>query len=118
MGYALVFCRLAITSGGLVTSMDAAGNISASYLGWPVRISSKLPDVATTLATKPMLFFGNLAMSSVLVQRRPMVLAMSKQRAIEADEVLLRGTERIDLINHDTGDATTRAPIAMLVGTS
>jgi HK97 family phage major capsid protein len=106
-----------VTSGGLVTTTDSAGNISASYLGWPVRFSAKLPDVATTLGGKAMLAFGNLAMSSVLIQRRQMVVAMSRQRALEDDQILLRGTERIDLISHDTGSATDRAPIAMLVGT-
>jgi HK97 family phage major capsid protein len=116
--YALTFCRLAVTSGGLVTTTDAAGNISASYLGWPIRFSSKLPDVGTTLGAKAMLYFGNLAMSSTLVQRGQMVMAMSRQRLLEDDQVLLRGTERIDLITHTTGDATTRGPIAMLVGTT
>jgi HK97 family phage major capsid protein len=118
MGYALVFCRLAGTSGGLVSTIQPDGSIQASYLGFPVRFSSKLPDVATTLATRPMLYFGNLAKAAMIVERRQMVLAMSKQRLIDTDQILVRATQRMDILVHDVGDASTRGPIAMLVGTA
>jgi hypothetical protein len=60
MGYGQLFCRLAGISGGLVATQRADGTVNASYLGFPIRFSSKLPDVSSTLATKPMLYFGNL----------------------------------------------------------
>ncbi len=117
--YALCFCRLAANSGGLVARQRADGTISANYLGFPVNFSGKLPDVPSGLAGKPMLFFGNLAMSSVIVERQQQtVIAISRDRALDADQVLIRGVRREDIVNHDVGDANTRGPIAMLVGTT
>jgi HK97 family phage major capsid protein len=118
-GYAQTLCRLAGASGGLVAMQKPDGTISANYLGFPVRFSGKLPDVSTDLSTKGMLFFGNLAMSSVLVERQQQtVIAISRERAFDADQILVRGVQRCDIINHTVGDANTRGPIAMLVGTT
>jgi HK97 family phage major capsid protein len=66
LAFALTFCRLAGASGGLVNRQMPDGTTQAEYLGWPVRISSQLPNVATSLANLPMLYFGSLAMSSLL----------------------------------------------------
>ena len=118
-GYAQTICRLAATGGGLAATIRADGTISANYLGFPVLFSGKLPDVSTSLATKPMLFFGNLAMSSVLVERQAQtIISISRDRALDTDQILVRGTQREDIIVHTVGDATTRGPIAMLTGTS
>jgi HK97 family phage major capsid protein len=118
-GYAQTICRLAAVAGGLVARQRADGTISANFLGFPVNFSGKLPDVSTTLAGKPMLFFGNLAMSSVIVERQQQtVIAISRDRALDADQVLVRGVRREDIVNHAVGDANTRGPIAMLVGTT
>jgi|ERR1700688_1073427 hypothetical protein len=63
--------------------------------------------------------FGNLAMSSVIVERQQQtVIAISRDRALDADQVLVRGVRREDIVNHAVGDANTRGPIAMLVGTT
>jgi HK97 family phage major capsid protein len=118
-GYAQTICRLAAVSGGLTATMRPDGTIAANYLGFPVRFSGKLPDVSTDLSGKAMLFFGNLAMSSVLVERQQQtIIAISHDRALDADQVLVRGVQRCDIINHTVGDANTRGPIAMLVGTA
>lgn len=118
-GYAQAICRLAAVTGGLVATQRPDGTISANYLGFPVRLSGKLPDVSTDLSGKAMLFFGNLAMSSVLVERQQQtILAVSRDRALDTDQVLVRGVQRCDIINHTVGDANTRGPIAMLVGTA
>ncbi len=118
-GYALTICRLAAVSGGLVARQRSDGSISANYLGFPVNFSGKLPDVPTSLAGKPMLYFGNLAMSSVLVEREQQtVIAISRERALDTDQILVRGVRREDIINHSVGDANTRGPTAMLVGTT
>jgi HK97 family phage major capsid protein len=93
--------------------------IDANYLGFPVRLSGKLPDISSTLTGKAMLVFGNLAMSSVLVERQNQtIIAISRDRALDADQILIRGIQRCDIICHSVGDASTRGPIAMLVGTA
>jgi HK97 family phage major capsid protein len=118
-GYAQSLCRLAAVSGGLVATRGPDGRIDANYLGFPVRFSGKLPDVSSSLTGKAMLFFGNLAMSSVIVERQEqMVLAMSLDRALDTDQFLIRGVRRLDIVNHTVGDANTRGPMAMLVGTA
>ena len=118
-GYAQIFCRLAAVSGGLVATQRPDGTISANYLGFPVRFSGKLPDVSTSLTGSAMLFFGNLAMSSLIVERQQQtIIAISHDRALDADQVLIRGIQRCDIINHFVGDATTRGPVSMLVGTA
>jgi HK97 family phage major capsid protein len=118
-GYAQTICRLAAVSGGLTATMRPDGTIMANYLGFPVKFSGKLSDVSTTLTGKAMLFFGNLAMSSVLVERtQQTIIAVSRARALDTDQILIRGVQREDIINHTVGDANTRGPIAMLVGTA
>jgi HK97 family phage major capsid protein len=118
-GYAQTLCRLAAVTGGLVAIQRPDGTISASYLGFPVHFSGKLPDVATGLTGKAMMFFGNLSMSSVLVERaQQTIVAISHDRALDTDQVLVRGVQRLDIVNHSVGDASTRGPVAMLVGTA
>jgi HK97 family phage major capsid protein len=118
-GYAQTICRLAAASGGLVATMRPDGTISASFLGFPVRFSGKLPDVSTSLTGKAMLFFGNLGMSSVLVERQQQtIVAISHSRALDTDQILVRGVQRCDIINHTVGDTSTRGAVAMLVGTA
>lgn len=118
-GYALALCRLSAATGGLVARQRADGTIEASDLGFPVRFSGKLPDVSTTLATKPMLYFGNLAMSSVLVERNPQtIIAIGQERALDADQILIRAVQRCDIINHTVGDTATRGAVAVLTGTA
>ena len=116
--FALLFCRLAGTSGGLLMSSGPGGRVNASYQGWPIRISAKLPDVSTSLASQPMLYFGDLSMSSLLTERRALVVGMSRQHALDTDQVLIRATARLDIVNHDTGSATVKGPVACLIGTS
>jgi len=118
-GYAQTFCRLASVSGGLTATMKPDGTIAANYLGFPVIFSGKLPDVQTSLTGKMMMAFGNLSQSSVLVERtQQTVIAISRDRALDTDQVLVRGITREDIINHSVGDANTRGPIAMLTGTA
>jgi HK97 family phage major capsid protein len=62
-----------------------------------------------------MLFFGDLEKSSVIVDRRGTVVAMSEDRALDQDQILVRATQRIDIVNH-LGGAGDPGVIAMLVG--
>jgi hypothetical protein len=84
-----------------------------------------LPSATTSLAGKPMLYFGNLKMSTTIVERQSAtVFTTSYERALEVDQVLLRAVRREHIINHlgsgtsDTANATTNAPIACLYGTT
>jgi HK97 family phage major capsid protein len=117
VGFAMTLCRLA-SAGALVAEQRLDGSMSASFMGFPVRFSSKLSNLTTALTGKPMIFFGDLARCATICERRALTIATSFERAIDQDEILIRATERIDIICHNTGDATTKAPMAMLVGTA
>ena len=58
--------------------------------------------------------FGNLAMAARLGDRRQTTIHMSEHalNAFEQDEVVIRGTERFDIVVHDVGDPTPTAPSA------
>ena len=117
LGYAQCLCRIAATAGGMVATESADGTIEANFLGFPVRFSSKLSNVSTPLTGKPMMYFGDLSKSSVIAEHRVGTsIVMSRDRAFDQDQVLLRGTRREDIISHSVGDAATLGPIAMLVG--
>jgi HK97 family phage major capsid protein len=128
LAYAQTLCRLAAVSGGLVATKRADGTIDASYLGFNVVFSSKLPNTSSSLAGRAMLYFGDLRKTSTLVERQAQaVLAISRDRALDTDQVLMRGVERIDLINHlgipsaniaSGSTGADLAPVAMLVGTT
>src|SRR5579883_2862964 len=119
VGFGQCFCRLATGSGGgYLETREVDGILTPYCLGFPVIFSGKLPDGSSSMTGVPMIYFGSLTMSSVIVERRQTVIATSFDRALENAQVLVRGVERVDVINHTVGDASTRGPIAALVGTA
>jgi HK97 family phage major capsid protein len=113
--YGQALCRLSVSTGGLAM----LPNGQPSYLGFPVRVSSKLPNGSVSdYSGLPMLYFGDLSMSSLIVERRQTVVAVSRQRLLETDQFLIRATQRIDIVNHDVGSATAPGPVSMLVGSA
>lgn len=103
---------LSVSTGGLVIELNADGSIrSASYLGFPCRFSGSLPNVAGD--GKVVLFFGNLARSTMLVQRRAIQVSIATARGMEYDQTWLRCTMRIGIATHDAV-----GPMAMLLGKS
>jgi HK97 family phage major capsid protein len=113
--FATCFCKLAVSSGGIV-SMNINGVMQPTYLGWPIRLSSCLPQVSSTLSGVVMLLFGDLSLSSTIGDRTGVEVKTSTTRLMDTDQILYRGRERFDLVNHDVGDGTTGGPIVGLVG--
>ena len=117
LGYAQTLCRLAAVNGGLAATMNPDGTVAANFLGCPVVFSSLLPNSASSLSGKSMLFFGDLANSSVIAEHQEgTVMDLSLERAFDQDQVLIRGRRRVDIVNHFTGDATNFGPVAALIG--
>jgi len=58
--------------------------------------------------------FGNLALASRLGDRRHTTIHLSEHalNAFEQDEIVIRGTERFDIVVHDVGDCTASAGAA------
>jgi HK97 family phage major capsid protein len=111
MGFAQVFGRLAGNNGGIVVL-----NGEMTFWTFPIRISSVLPNVTSTLLNKVMILFGDASLSSTLGETRQITIAQAAGRYLDQDQILWKGTERIDIVNHDLGDNTTAGPIVGLVG--
>ena len=100
--------------------MDAP--LRKSFLGYDVVISQVMPRVSAT--SQVCCLFGNLAMAARLGDRRQTTIQMSEHalNAFEQDEVVIRGTERFDIVVHDVGRSHSgrrrrrRAPIGNMAG--
>jgi HK97 family phage major capsid protein len=113
-GFSNTFIRLGQSSGAL-TSTTTDGVVQFAYLGFPVRLTPKLPSILTTLTGKAMMFCGDLALASAIGTRRGVTVRSSDQRYLENDQIAIRGTERIDVVTHDFGDNTNAGPLVSLV---
>lgn len=116
VAFALTFCRLAASVGGLVAT-TVNGRTMLSFLGWPVQITTALPVTTGDLSNQVMLLFGDLSLAAVLGDRRQVVLERSDMgSSFGEDQVLFRGTERIDINVHSAGTASVAGPIVGLMG--
>jgi len=106
MGVALV---LAVAAGGNRVTQIEDTPLTKSFLGYPVVISQVLPKISAT--SQVCCLFGNLRMAARLGDRRQTTIQMSEHalNAFEQDEVVIRGTERFDIVVHDVGDPTPSA---------
>lgn len=112
-GKTLLFDRLTQAAGGN-TKQDFGGKAVDSYQGYPIVVSQKLPLVATDISDTIMLHFGDLTKSTTLGDRRGILIASSEHVAFESDQLVIRGTTRFDINNHDLGDATNAGPLVGL----
>jgi HK97 family phage major capsid protein len=115
-----MFSRISSTSGGLLGSTNPDGTVSASYLGFPIVVSASMgtSSPSDNVAGQVVAYFGSLLQSSLFVQSRGVTADVSVQHALEADQYMLRCTERVSIAHHDVGDTNTRAPIASLTATA
>jgi HK97 family phage major capsid protein len=112
----MVFSRLLVAGGGN-TIMDLQGKIQRNFLGYPVVISQVLPSgVSTDYSEDVMLLFGDLSLSTTMGDRRGISVMQSEHRWFELDQIGVRATERVDIVNHDVGDTSTAGPMVSLVG--
>lgn len=123
-----VFGRLKATAGGNTLDILASAGITAlgqrgvvgSYLGYPIVASQVLPstDAAGALNNKVQLLFGNLKLSSTLGERRTITFATDSSIYFAEDQIALKATARLDIVNHDLGDNTTAGPLVGLKGST
>ena len=115
LGFAQCFSRLALASGGELSMGMVDGIMTPYFDGFPVILSQKLPQVATTLTGKAMMAFGDMYGAAVLGQRRGLTIKRSEERYFDTDQIAVLATERFDAVIHDIGDATNTGSIAVLV---
>ena len=104
-----VMQKLATGAGGNRVAEIEDGALRKSFLGYDVVVSQVLPKVSAT--SQIACLFGNLRMAARLGDRRQTTIQMSEHalNAFEQDEVVIRGTERFDIVVHDVGDPTASA---------
>jgi len=104
-----VMQRIATAGGGNRVADIEGGALRKSFLGYDVVISQVMPRVSAV--SQVCCLFGNLAMAASMGDRRQTTIQMSEHalNAFEQDEVVIRGTERFDIIVHDVGDPTASA---------
>ena len=116
-GFALVLERIAHAGGG-ATVQTFESKLRQVFMGYPVRLSQKMPTSTGSLDNLTMMLFGDLARAVVLGDRRQITLQVLTELYAATDEIGLKATERVDIAAHGAGDATTAGPIVAMIGTS
>ena len=62
--------------------------------------------------------FGDLRQSTIFGSRRGFEMVVDESRYVEYRQILFQVTERIDIVSHGTGSASTCGPVAALYGNS
>lgn len=106
--YANVLQKLAHAAGGMTYS-EITGQQALSYQGIPVEITEVMP--AAEANSQVCLLYGNLAMASMLGDRRGVSVAMtdSNDDDFASDVMAVRGTTRFDINVHDVGNESATA---------
>src|SRR5262249_36544967 len=99
-----VMQRLATAGGGNRVADLVDTPQQKSFLGYPVVISQVFPKTSAT--SQVCCLFGNLRLASRMGDRRMTTINMSEHalNAFEQDEIVVRGTERFDIVVHDIGN--------------
>jgi HK97 family phage major capsid protein len=115
--FGLVFARLGGASGGaLSTGIGPDGRFNACWNGLPIEFCPSLPSDSGSLSGKMMLACGNLQQATAFGLRRDMAIAEFQETRADADEILLRTTERFHIVVHDVGDDSAGGSVAALYG--
>jgi HK97 family phage major capsid protein len=103
--------RIELAAGGNTIREVATGDRSARplFLGYPVNFTQVMPrtDANSQIAT----ILGDLSMGTVMGDRRTRTLFTDPFSLSDKDQIRVRGTERIDLIVHDVGNASATAAL-------
>jgi HK97 family phage major capsid protein len=104
-----VMMRIATAAGGNRIYQILDSTTKKSFLGYDVVISQVMPKAPAV--NQVCCLFGNLALAARLGDRRQTTIHMSEHalNAFEQDEIVIRGTERFDIVVHDVGDPTAAA---------
>lgn len=105
--YNTVMEALALAAGGVSAAEVMRGADQKVFLGYPVEIAQALPSSEAN--SQIPVVFGNLALSSTVGNRKGMAIAVSTEFRFGSDEMAIRGIERVDINNHDVGNASGTA---------
>lgn len=113
-GYWNSMVRLMAAQGGTTWEKTADGQMVPMFLGYPVEYVHVMPTALTATVSTIMAYFGDLAMAAMLGNRRGLTIQLSDQRYFEYDQMGIRGTSRVNVVIHSTGDASNPGAIVAL----
>ena len=114
-GWAASMLRLQAAAGGNTIATLAQGAAGMQFLGYPVRWSQVMNStLSAQTSTDGICYFGDMRMSVALGSRRGISLMVSSDRYFELDQLAIKGTERLDINVHETGDASNAGSMIML----
>ncbi|HUT94632.1 MAG TPA: phage major capsid protein [Thermoguttaceae bacterium] len=120
------YCHRRFFSGGMQRLMEAYtgnnivdlenGSRVLKFLGYPVRLTQVMNT--GTAVSQVLAIFGDLALAAKFGDRRGFTLATSDSalNAFEQDEIVIRATQRFDIVVHDVGTTTSAGPVVALLG--
>jgi HK97 family phage major capsid protein len=103
--------RLELAAGGNALREVATGDRAPRplFLGYPVNFTQVMPrtDAVSQIAA----ILGDLSMGTVMGDRRQRTLFTDPFSLSANDQIAVRGTERVDIIIHDVGNASATAAL-------
>lgn len=112
-GYAASMANLMYAAGGNNVG-DLGSGTGPSFLGYPVVISQSLNNTLGADTSVKKVIFGDLTLSSTLGDRMGFAVTSDKSLYFLADQIVIKGTQRYDIVNHDCGTSTTAGPVVVL----
>lgn len=109
---------LSALGGTTVSEVQAGYGRTPMLLGYPVRYTQVMPSAIA--ADTAMAVFGDLSLAATLGDRSETSIVVDASATVggvsmfETDSLAVRGTQRLDINVHDTGDATTTGPVVAL----
>jgi len=105
--YYNVAARLEAAAGGVTAAEIRDGFRRPTFLGYPVEFVQVMPSVEAN--SQVMALFGDLALAATMGDRRKTTLFTDPYSLSSTDMIQLRGTERVDIVVHDVGNADSTA---------
>jgi HK97 family phage major capsid protein len=100
------------------TTADGGLSAPLQFMGYPVVFVNAMtaPGSAWAAAT-PICYFGDMSLAAYLGDRRATSIAFSDSAAssFEQDELAIRGTERVDIVTTNLGDASSGGALVSLL---
>lgn len=99
--------RLALAAGGVTSAEVMRGAREFTFLGYPVQFAQVLPKVEANSQICAIL--GDLSLASKFGDRRQTSVFLDPYSLTTTDQLQIRGTQRIDIVVHDVGNADATA---------
>ena len=102
-----VFLRLAEAAGGVTANEIRDSEDGLRFFGYPVVLAQAIPYAAGDNET--VAYFGDLSLAAYFGDRRSTTVEFSNAalNAFEQDELVVRGTERFDIVVSNVGSAAS-----------